>query len=278
MTDWIRTTIAAAPFLLAACDGTDSCFVGGTLVATPNGPRAIESLRPGDLVWSHSFEEGRSVARAVVELHCALEREVRRVAVAGETMIRGMTPSHPVYFVEHGEFRPASRLAIGDVLMLFGEGREPSTARVTSIEATEAHAPSIEVFNLSVEGPEHNYFADGVLVHNKEPVVATCDPSQVKGELVENGGKRELRVTVPEGSVIRNLDVSEDLTTLCNAASQVDATLWRCVLTKDLGPGPRVLSASGSISTPSGGCSWSSRIDVVVSAAAGDAGAGDAGD
>ena len=30
------------------------------------------------------------------------------------------------------------------------------------------------MWDLSIEGPEHDYFADGVLVHNKSPV-GPCD-------------------------------------------------------------------------------------------------------
>jgi hypothetical protein len=276
MTCWLRKAIVAAPLLLSACEQTDSCFIGETLVATPTGPRPIESLRSGDLVWSFSFEEGRPVARAVLALHRALVREVRRVVIAGELAIRGVSPTHPVYFVEHGEFRPASRLVSGDLVTLFRDGGEPSTAHVIAVEATEVHVPSIEVFNLSVEGPEHNYFADGVLVHNKSFLAKQCEPAQVQGELVESEGKREVRVTVPEGSEVRYLDVFENNTTLCNTATQVDATHWRCELTRDLQPGAHSISAGGTISTPSGGCQWSDRFEVVVPAA-GDAGAGDAG-
>ena len=31
-----------------------------------------------------------------------------------------------------------------------------------------AVAGEVEVFNLTIDGPEHNYFAEGVLVHNKD--------------------------------------------------------------------------------------------------------------
>lgn len=41
-----------ASLLGAACL---SCFVAGTLVSTPDGPRPIESLRVGDLVWSYAL-------------------------------------------------------------------------------------------------------------------------------------------------------------------------------------------------------------------------------
>ncbi|MSP58745.1 MAG: hypothetical protein EXR72_00100 [Myxococcales bacterium] len=43
------------------------------------------------------------------------------------------------------------------------------TARTLPIEAiaTSETRDAIDVFNLSVDGPEENYFAEGLLVHNK---------------------------------------------------------------------------------------------------------------
>ena len=40
-------------------------------------------------------------------------------------------------------------------------------ARLTDIAITEHVAPSVEVYDLTVQGPEHNFLAEGVLVHNK---------------------------------------------------------------------------------------------------------------
>lgn len=39
------------------------CLVAGTPIATPDGPRAIETLIPGDLIWCH--RTGQAVARPV---------------------------------------------------------------------------------------------------------------------------------------------------------------------------------------------------------------------
>jgi hypothetical protein len=58
-------------------------------------------------------------------------------------------------------------------------GEELRRAVVRSITSEERPSPSIEVFSISVETPESNYFAEGVLVHNKELLVATCDSAEI---------------------------------------------------------------------------------------------------
>ena len=48
------------------CDGVDcACFVAGTPVATPNGPKPIETLRVGDLVLARDEATGSFDYKAV---------------------------------------------------------------------------------------------------------------------------------------------------------------------------------------------------------------------
>ncbi len=163
----------AASLLGAACL---SCFVAGTLVSTPDGPRPIESLRVGDLVWSYALAEGRPVARPLIAIHTALVREARRVALDDGQVIRGVTPEHPVFSPTTRLYFPVSRLREGDSVATYREGAEHALATVASVVATEVPTPTIQVFNLSVGGEDQNYFADGVLVHNKSPecTAETC--------------------------------------------------------------------------------------------------------
>ena len=45
------------------------CFAGGTNVWTPTGPRAIEELKPDDLVLAHDSASGETVERRVLEIY-----------------------------------------------------------------------------------------------------------------------------------------------------------------------------------------------------------------
>lgn len=50
-------------------DNAGGCFGGGTLVATPDGPRLIEELRAGDAVIAYDHASGRWSPRTVTAVH-----------------------------------------------------------------------------------------------------------------------------------------------------------------------------------------------------------------
>ena len=134
------------------------CFVAGTRIATPDGPRAIETLQVGDVVWAYDLATLRRVERPVTALHRNRAR-ARRVEV-GERVIQGVSAEHP--FWSDGRWVPAGELREGDPVHVWN-GVEATERGITRI----VDQPGIvEVFNLTVAG-EHTYFAEGILVHNK---------------------------------------------------------------------------------------------------------------
>lgn len=84
----------------------DECFVAGTLVDTPQGPRAIESLSPGDEVFGYDHETGMTVVSVVSDI---MDRESESVLPSGST------PNHPYYVVGEG-YLPAADLKGDDKL------------------------------------------------------------------------------------------------------------------------------------------------------------------
>jgi hypothetical protein len=162
--------------MLPACS-SDSCFVSGTMIETPDGPKPIESLEIGNIVWSFSLETGQKVARRVKATLRSWAREVRAIR-AGGRLIGGVTTEHPFFDPVRTEYRPVRELEAGDVLAIADE-RGLRRCAIESIAATEVAGPQIEVFNLTIDGPESNYFAEGILVHNKEPVEPLCPADTV---------------------------------------------------------------------------------------------------
>ena len=167
------------PVALASCVVETSCFVAGTLIATPRGPIPIEALVVGDSVWSFSLERGEKIARRVRAVLRSMANEVRVIA-AGGNVIAGVTPEHPFYDIERREYRAVRDLIAGDALAtLTDNGISPRT--IASVTAKELADRSIPVFNLTIDGPEANYFAAGILVHNKEPPIDyDCAPESLE--------------------------------------------------------------------------------------------------
>jgi predicted lipid-binding transport protein (Tim44 family) len=130
------------------------CFAAGTLIATPQGPRAIETLALGDTVLAPAADG--SLVPTVVEgvylnftpvLTLRTDRGVLRT-----------TAEHPLLDADGGGFRAAEMFAVGARL-----ARLNDSARVLGVERGTTIAP---VYTLSVGAP-HTFLADGFVVHNK---------------------------------------------------------------------------------------------------------------
>ena len=138
----------------------DHCLVAGTMVATIDGDKAIETIQNGEMVLTR--DGYREVISAGMTNPSA---EVLTVQLSNGQSITG-TGGHPVF--ANGQWVLLNELRYGDILMA------PHTASIDT--ARRAHAPvHVErvsalterqaVYNLTVAGtPE--YFANGVLVHN----------------------------------------------------------------------------------------------------------------
>jgi hypothetical protein len=160
---------------LTGASGCWSCFVRGTRIVTPRGFRRIEDLAVGDEVYSLDVESRRPVVRRVARLLRAEATETFHIA-AGELHIAGVTSEHPFYDAERKAWTPAGEIQKGTQLVAW-----LGTSDVRDLEVTTHHrAPSkgkVEVFNLTIDGPEHNYFAEGLLVHNKDVPLGNSDPT-----------------------------------------------------------------------------------------------------
>lgn len=158
--------------VLFACGG-DSCFIPGTRVLTPSGWRAIETLRPGDTIVSYSLGEERLVSRAVRRVFSATTDRLLRLE-AGELHLTGVSGSHPVFDVTRSAFVRVDALSLGGIVLASLPGATPRPLPITHLSVA-ASGGTHEVWNLEVDGEEHNYFAEGILVHNKSPLELDAD-------------------------------------------------------------------------------------------------------
>jgi hypothetical protein len=84
-----------------------------------------------------------------------------------------VTGEHPVYLPDHGHYAAAESLGGGERLLALGPS---GTQSAISEGFTLGAGPLTEtVYNITVEGV-HNYFAAGVLVHNKSGGGPACLP------------------------------------------------------------------------------------------------------
>jgi hypothetical protein len=140
-----------------------ACFTAGTPIETENGPQAIETIRPGDLVWCRD-DDDPSAPLQLKPVEQVFERWARVLEVnLPEGVSIGTTEEHPFWVVGKGWVR-AGDLVPGDHLL----GQDGQEVAVESIRQTEDYE---KVYNLRV-ADNHTYFVGGdgwgfdVWVHN----------------------------------------------------------------------------------------------------------------
>lgn len=129
-----------------------TCVAEGTIIQTGRGALPIEQVRVGDQVLSYDALRGVRVWSEVRHVSSGRAEEVLVVNRDLE-----LTARHPIWI--DGDWRKASVLQPGMHLMA-------ETGEASLVTSVEHRVGTTQVYDLSVEGP-HNYFADGVLVHNK---------------------------------------------------------------------------------------------------------------
>jgi hypothetical protein len=150
------------------CDGipdSTQCFVAGTHVAMANGSaRSIEQVNVGDWVLGYDLGTQRLVAAPVIMTF------VHPLSAHSSSIVRinenlRATANHPFY--ANGQWVSAEDLSPGDSLVMLDrvDGTDPhvSSGIVSSLIVESERETT---YNIEVAGV-HDYFAAGVLVHNK---------------------------------------------------------------------------------------------------------------
>ena len=171
------------------------CFAAGTMVHTPDGPRAIEQLEPGDWVMASPPGGGEPKPKRVLRALWTPSKEVVGFAITtseGVSDVLRVTKEHPFGLAEGG-WLPAHALANGDRLVT-------ASGEVATVVAAWSVPGLHDVFNVEVE-EFHTYFVGdgGVWAHNvgcSVPVSRhaawASDLNQINGT-VERLGLRALK-------------------------------------------------------------------------------------
>jgi predicted phage tail protein len=134
--------------------GGGGCFLGHTLVRTPDGECQIDQLKPGDQVLSFD-DHGIIKAGTVLKVHEHENERVIRYGLWGGTFLDA-TPNHWV-LNQFNAFVEIGTLGADDCLVDENNHLRPIVSKTDLCNGT--------VYNLTVEG-HHTFIAGGIRVHN----------------------------------------------------------------------------------------------------------------
>ena len=137
--------------------GGGGCFAEGTLILTPEGNKKIQQLSPGDRLINYSFSTYSQERGTISKIEIINSPDY--YLINDRTKVTG---THPFYVKtnEGIKLTQVRDLRQGDRLI----ERDNSLITIDSIEHI---FKSISVYNLIAIEPNHNFYADGLLVHNK---------------------------------------------------------------------------------------------------------------
>ena len=143
---------------------SNQCFVAGTQVLSSVGKVNIETIKPGDYVWSTNPETGETALKTVVRTFINQTTELICITIDGGELL--CTNEHPFYSPVKG-WTAACKLRAGDILVSVN-GEYVIVERVQH----EILETPITVYNFEV-ADFHTYYVgqDSIFVHN------ACKPS-----------------------------------------------------------------------------------------------------
>jgi predicted phage tail protein len=134
--------------------GGGGCFLGHTLVRTPDGQRRIDELQAGDQVLSFD-DKGTLHDATILKVHEHLNERVYRYQLWGGASLDA-TPNHWV-LNQFNAFVAIGSIGADDCLVDESNHLRPIVSR--------EQLPAGTVYNLTVEG-HHTFIAGGIRVHN----------------------------------------------------------------------------------------------------------------
>lgn len=134
---------------------SDACFAAGTLISTPAGDVSIESIVPGQQVWSWDPIAEKPVTRPVARCLSHKPRQVARISLLKSEAEILVTENHRV-LTNSGWLKVRQLQAGAEIRALDGH---------RTVELIQHAFAKVPVYNLHTIG-EHNYVVAGLIAHN----------------------------------------------------------------------------------------------------------------
>ena len=208
--------VAFASIATAGC--SDSCIAAGVWVTTPRGRTPIELLRVGDRIMSVDPIGGEMIEVTITAIRSATRECIGVELGTGERLV--CTPDHPVFDPETGTYRDAGDWVLGKASRLLAiEKGEPTPVEP---RAARAYSGLHRVFDLTVDGPHHNFVANGVVVHNK----TYYNPPEPDTAWFEDVGAVPCPVPLPAGEACLTVEGKEFHMSGVSALLDLDQNLY----------------------------------------------------
>lgn len=138
---------------------TDECFVGDTLIKTKNGYKKIKNIKSGDFVYTFNEKECFFEYKPV-------EKRLKKPLNENLIRINNIICTENHLFFTKNNWKKAKDLTISDFLL----NEYFNFVKIKSITNVKKNNED-SVYDLTV-ADNHNYFANGFLVHNCHHAVA----------------------------------------------------------------------------------------------------------
>lgn len=157
--------------------GDGGCFLPGTMISMADGTfKKIEDIEIGDLVLSYNFDKAEIVKDLVLEVFDYISDDFIEVILSNGTSIKSTT-DHPYWAVGKGwvSFDPIltyENYSISTLNIEKGDTLLRNNMELITVESVEFNRADGELDTYNFHASENrNYFANGVLVHNKITII-----------------------------------------------------------------------------------------------------------
>lgn len=192
-----RLDLLAAGVGSGGCSSSGTCFLAGTKILMADGTtKSIEEIKKGDIVTSFTIKENKPTQSTVQDL--ILHEKSHNGYLIINNVLK-VTPEHLVFI--NNAWKAAESITEGDKLV----GSDGKDIKVQSVDYIAGEVKS--VYNIHLNGQEHNFFAEGIFVHNFK----ICLSSSTK-------------IAAPFGSInVKNIKIGQLVWTLDKSGKKVAA-------------------------------------------------------